>query len=242
MQDNISAIAVRGLSVSYDKVHALHDLSIDIPAGSLLAVAGPNGGGKTTFIKSLLNLVPRQSGTILFHNKPFPAMRSQIAYIPQRLAVDWDFPASVLDVVLMGRYHQLGWFKRPSPDDIAKAHEALYQVGLSSAADRHISQLSGGQQQRVFVARALVQEADIFLLDEPFIGIDIITEQLIVDILKKLSAEGKTVVVVHHDLQTIADYFESLLLLNGKKIVHGRVRDICLPEYVCIAYGQMRSL
>ena len=231
------AISVRNLSVFYHSFCALSDISLDIPSGSLLAIAGPNGGGKTTFIKSILDLVPRSSGTILLHDRPFAYVRSRVAYIPQRMAVDWDFPASVLDVVLMGRYQHIGWFRAPSDDDKLKAYQALHQVGLSAQADHHISELSGGQQQRVFVARALVQDADIFLFDEPFIGIDSKTELLIVAILKSLAAQGKTVIVVHHDLQTLTDYFDSVLLLNGKKIAHGLVSQVCLPEYMCVAYG-----
>lgn len=235
------ALSVRNLSVFYNSYCALSDVSVDIAQGSLLAIAGPNGGGKTTFLKSVLGIITPQNGTVSLFNQSFAQHRSRVAYIPQRMTVDWDFPASALDVVLMGRYHKIGWFKGPSDEDRAHAYEALYHVGLGAYADRHISELSGGQQQRVFVARALVQEADLFLLDEPFVGIDIKTEQLIIAILKELSSQGKTIMVVHHDLQTLSEYFNTVLLLNQKKIAFGPVEQVCMPEYICAAY-QDRTL
>lgn len=231
-----SAIAVHNLSVSYRSVAALQSISVDIPSGILLAIAGPNGGGKTTFIKALLGLVAPDSGTTSLFNSTLEKERSRIAYIPQRLSVDWDFPATVFDVVLMGRYASIGWLRWPSADDKAMAYEALAQVGLAAYSDRHISELSGGQQQRVFVARALVQQADLLLLDEPFVGVDIKTEQVIIGILRALQQQGKTIVVVHHDLQTLSDYFDWVLLLNVKKIALGPIDSVCVPEYMCAAY------
>jgi ABC-type Mn/Zn transport systems, ATPase component len=236
------AINVENISVSYHEHTVLDGISVAIPSGVMVAIAGPNGGGKTTFIKSILNLVNVQRGSIAIFDHSFSQVRNRIAYIPQRMSVDWDFPLSVLDVVLMGRYSSIGWFFRPKQEDIMMAYEALQQVNLVAYADRHISELSGGQQQRVFLARALVQNADLYLLDEPFVGIDIPTEKLIVALLKKLCAQGKTVVVVHHDLQTLSDYFDWVLLLNKKKIAFGRVQEICMPEYICQAYGERNIL
>ena len=232
------AIEVRNLTVSYQDVPVLQDISIAIPAGLLLAIAGPNGGGKTTFIKSLLGLVKPTNGSFTIFDTSYDMVRHRIAYIPQRSTVDWDFPVTALDVVLMGRYHHIGWFRRPKAEDIIKAHEALQQVNLSAYADRHIKELSGGQQQRIFLARALAQEADLYLLDEPFIGIDITTEKIIVDILRTLRDQGKTIVVVHHDLQTLSEYFDWVFLLNQKKIAFGPVEEVFMPEYICAAYGE----
>ncbi|EKD48870.1 MAG: zinc ABC transporter, ATP-binding protein [uncultured bacterium] len=237
MNQTIPALSVQNLTVSYRSFCALQSVSAVIPSGILLAIAGPNGGGKTTFIKSVLGLVTPDSGTTAVFNQSFESQRSRVAYIPQRLSVDWDFPATVFDVVLMGRYAHIGWLRWPSQEDKAKAYEALASVGLSSYADRHISELSGGQQQRVFVARALVQEADLLLLDEPFVGVDIKTEQIIMTILRDLQRQGKTIIVVHHDLQTLSDYFDWVLLLNVTKIALGPIETVCMPEYICAAYG-----
>ena len=234
----LPALSVRDLTVYYRDTCALQSVSVDIAGGSLLAIAGPNGGGKSTFIKSVLDLIPIHAGSTTIFGKPFSVQRSCVAYIPQRLSVDWDFPATVLDVVLMGRYPHLRWFARPSKQDREKAFEAINQVGLSLCIDRHINELSGGQQQRVFVARALVQEADLLLLDEPFVGVDIKTEQLIMRILRQLQQGGKTIIVVHHDLQTLSEYFDEVLLLNRKKIAFGQVDTVCMPEYICAAYGE----
>lgn len=237
-----SVIYVDNLSVSYHNTNVLQDISVSIPQSLMLAIAGPNGGGKTTFIKSLLGLVKPQSGTIKIFNADFKSVSARVAYIPQRSSVDWDFPVSVLDVVLMGRYRHIGWIRRPSNEDRMLAYEALAQVNLLPFADRHISQLSGGQQQRVFLARALAQDADLYLLDEPFIGIDLVTEKLIIKLLKQLKDQGKTVVVVHHDLQTLSEYFDWALLLNRTKIAFGPVKQVCMPEYMCAAYGKQTIL
>ncbi len=236
MNQNIPALSVQNLTVYYRTVCALQSVSAVIPSGILLAIAGPNGGGKTTFIKSILGLVSPDSGTTSIFNQSFVSQRSRVAYIPQRLSVDWDFPATVFDVVLMGRYAHVGWLWWPSQADRAKVYEALHSVDLSAYADRHISELSGGQQQRVFVARALVQEADLLLLDEPFVGVDMKTERLIMSILRELQKRGKTIIVVHHDLQTLSDYFDWVLLLNVKKIALGPIETVCVSEYICAAY------
>ncbi len=232
------SINVHNLSVFYRDIHVLDNVSVAIPSGIMVAIAGPNGGGKTTFIKSILNLVKPHQGSIKIFDDTFSRVRDRIAYIPQRMSVDWDFPISVLDVVLMGRYRAIGWLRRPKQEDIMMAYEALQQVNLSAYAHVHISELSGGQQQRVFLARALVQQADLYLLDEPFVGIDVPTEKLIISLLKKLCSQGKTVIVVHHDLQTLSDYFDAVLLLNKKKIAFGSVGEICTPEYIGQAYGE----
>lgn len=231
------AIDVRNLNVTYHITPVLQNINVTIPTGLLLAIAGPNGGGKTTFIKSVLGLIKPQQGIITVLNSSIEKNRKRIAYIPQRSSVDWDFPVTVLDVVLMGRYCHIGWIKRPGPQDYAYAYEALQQVNLTAYAECHISDLSGGQQQRVFLARALVQQADLYLLDEPFIGIDITTERLIINVLRGLRDQKKTVIVVHHDLQTLPEYFDWVMLLNRELIAFGPVSHVCIPEYICAAYG-----
>ncbi len=237
MNLDIPALSVHDLTVSYRSARALESISAVIPSGVLLAIAGPNGGGKSTFIKSVLGLLTPDSGTSSIFNQTLASQRARVAYIPQRLSVDWDFPATVFDVVLMGRYAHIGWVWWPSQEDKAIAYEALNSVGLSAYADRHISELSGGQQQRVFVARALAQQADLLLLDEPFVGVDMQTEKLIMSILRDLQKQGKTVIVVHHDLQTLSDYFDWVFLLNVKKIALGPIEAVCVPEYMCATYG-----
>lgn len=237
MNQPVPALSVDNLTVYYRTVCALQSVSALIPSGVLLAIAGPNGGGKTTFIKSVLGLITPITGTVSFFGAHLSTQRSRVAYIPQRLSVDWDFPATVFDVVMMGRYAQLGWLRWPSQNDTHKVYEALAQVQLSAYANRHISELSGGQQQRVFVARALVQEAELLLLDEPFVGIDIKTEKIIMQILRTLQQQGKTIVVVHHDLQTLSDYFDWVFLLNVTAIALGPIEQVCVSEYMCAAYG-----
>jgi manganese/zinc/iron transport system ATP- binding protein len=232
-----NALSVHNLSVFYHQFCALSDISVDIAQGLLLAIVGPNGGGKTTFIKAVLGLIKPTSGVVTFFGESLARQRMRIAYIPQRLSVDWDFPASVLDVVVMGRYGHIGWFWRPSDEDIAKSYEALNIVGLGNYAHQHINELSGGQQQRVFVARALVQEANILLLDEPLVGVDIKTEKIIIQVLQELRTQKKTIIVVHHDVQTLSEYFDWVLLLNKKKIAYGPVEQVCIPEYICAAYN-----
>lgn len=239
---NSSAIFINNLTVVYNNQPVLWQLTIAIQPGVCLAIVGPNGAGKTTLMKTLLGLIEPVAGIVTFFGKPFKEIIGKIAYIPQRSTVDWDFPLTVLDVVLMGRYRHIGWFKRPSADDYQRAHKAIAQVNLSAFTNIPINQLSGGQQQRVFLARALVQDADIYLLDEPFAAVDIATEKNIISILLELRSQGKTVVVIHHDLQTVADYFDWVLLLNVEKIAYGPVHQVFKPEYICIAYGADRNL
>ena len=231
------AIEVRDLTVAYRDKPVLWDVDLQVPAGVLMAIVGPNGAGKTTFIKAVLGLVEPAAGSVLILGEPYKANRSRVAYVPQRGSVDWDFPTNVLDVVLMGLYGRIGWFRRPGASHREAALKALAQVGMESFADRQISQLSGGQQQRVFLARALVQDADIYFMDEPFQGVDATTERAIVDLLRDLRARGKTVVVVHHDLQTVPEYFDEVLLLNVRRIAAGPVGDVFTEDTLRETYG-----
>jgi manganese/zinc/iron transport system ATP- binding protein len=231
-----AAIDVRHVSVSYATEVALWNVSLQIPQGSVCAIVGPNGAGKTTLLKALLNLITPISGTMEFFGSPYAAYQDRIAYVPQRRTVDWDFPVSVLDVVLMGAYRRLGWFRRPGPKDIEQAHHVLKKVQLDAYADRHISQLSGGQQQRVFLARALMQDALLYLMDEPFVGVDKKSEKTIVHLLQELQAQGKTIVVVHHDLQTLREYFNWMILLNVNVVAAGPVQDVFTHENLEVAY------
>lgn len=234
----MNAIKIFDLTVSYDLKPVLWDVDLEIPLGALVAVVGPNGAGKSTLIQAILGLVKRVSGEVTFLGKPYQEVQKRIAYVPQRGSVDWDFPTTVLDVVLMGRYGHIGWIKRPGKIDKTKALEALVKVNMLEFKDRQISELSGGQQQRVFLARALVQEADVYLMDEPFVGVDAKTEKAIVLLLKELKETNKTVVVVHHDLQTVKEYFDYVTLLNRKVIAFGKVKDVFTPENIKTTYQE----
>jgi manganese/zinc/iron transport system ATP- binding protein len=231
------AIEVRDLTVAYRDKPVLWDVDLKVPAGVLMAIVGPNGAGKTTFIKAVLGLVDPAAGSVLILGEPYGANRSRVAYVPQRGSVDWDFPTNVLDVVLMGLYGRIGWFRRPGAAHREAALKALAQVGMESFADRQISQLSGGQQQRVFLARALVQDAEVYFMDEPFQGVDATTERAIVDLLRDLRARGKTVVVVHHDLQTVSEYFDEVMLLNVRRIAAGPVTEVFTEDTLRETYG-----
>ncbi len=234
---NSYAININNLTVTYKDTPALWDIDISIPQGILLAIVGPNGAGKTTLIKSMLGLVKPLAGCISFLGGSYKQHQRDIAYIPQRSHIDWDFPVNVLDVVLMGRYGHLGWIRRPTKHDSLAALAALEQVGLRNYATRHISQLSYGQQQRIFLARALVQKAMIYIMDEPFVGVDTTTEKTIITLLKQLRDEGKTIIVVHHDMQTLQAYFDWALLLNVKRIAYGPIEQVLIPEYLNATYG-----
>ncbi len=236
-----NAIKIFDLTVSYDLKPVLWDIDLEIPLGALVAVVGPNGAGKSTLIQAILGLVKRVSGEVSFLGKPYQSVQKRIAYVPQRGSVDWDFPTTVEDVVLMGRYGHIGWIKRPTKKDREKVVDALKKVDMLEFKHRQISELSGGQQQRVFLARALVQEADIYLMDEPFVGVDAKTEKAIVLLLKELKDDNKTVLVVHHDLQTVKAYFDYVTLLNRKVIAFGRVEDVFTDELVKKTY-QAHSL
>ena len=237
-----SIIEVHDLTVAYDAKPVLWDIDLEIPKGKLMAIVGPNGAGKTTLIKSMLGLIKPVSGAVHFKMLPDKKFRNHIAYVPQSGSVDWDVPATVLDVVIMGRYGHLGWFKRPGRAEKQMALETLEKVGMQDYASRQISQLSGGQQQRVFLARALIQEADIYFMDEPFKGVDAQTERSIVSLLKELKRQGKTVIVVHHDLQTVAEYFDWVTLINLKVIASGPVEETFTDEALSRTYGSKSSL
>ncbi|MEM0922559.1 MAG: metal ABC transporter ATP-binding protein [Pseudomonadota bacterium] len=236
------AIHVEDLTVSYQGAPALWDIDVDIPPGVMCAVIGPNGAGKSTLIKAVLGLTPPTAGHIYLQGRSYTEMRKRVAYVPQRASVDWDFPTDALDVVMMGRYGHLGWFRRPGRQDRNRAMEALEEVGIAHLARRQISQLSGGQQQRVFLARALVQEAEIYFLDEPMAGVDATTERVIIRLLHRLRDQGKTVVVVHHDLSTVQRYYDWLVMLNVKVIAQGPVAEVLTRDNLRAAYGGQIAL
>ena len=240
-EKNAEIIKVRELIVSYEEDPVLWDVNLDIKQGVLLAVVGPNGAGKSTLIKAILGLIKRLSGKITFWGKKYENVRNKIAYVPQRGSVDWDFPTTVFDVVEMGRYGQIGWLKKVRKEDKVKTIDALEKVQMLEFKDRQISQLSGGQQQRVFLARALVQEAEIYFMDEPFQGVDTKTEKSIVNILKKLRNEGKTVITVHHDLQTVPEYFDHVLFVNKGVVAYGSVDEVFTQENISKTYNLKES-
>ena len=228
----MNAIEIKNLTVAYGENIALEDLNLNIEVGSLMALVGPNGAGKSTLIKTILKFLKQITGEIKINAKT-------LAYVPQRNSVDWDFPTTLFDVVEMGCYGRVGLFKRVSKEEKQKVLKAIEQVGMLEFKDRQISELSGGQQQRAFIARALVQEAYIYLMDEPFQGVDSTTEKSIVEILKKLKSEGKTIIVVHHDLQTVPTYFESVALINKAVIVSGKVSEVFTQENIDVTYRKI---
>lgn len=229
-------ISVKDLAVSYNGNPALYQVNVDLESGRLIGVVGPNGAGKSTFIKALLELTPKDGGKVEIFNEPVKKNKKRIAYVPQRSNIDWTFPITVLDTVVLGTYPTLGLFRRPGKREKAWAYECLQRVGMEGFAKRQIGELSGGQQQRVFMARALAQKSELFLLDEPFVGIDMASEEVIVQILKELKAEGKTVVVVHHDLSKVEKYFDDLILLNKTVIKVGPVREVFTRQHIIRAY------
>jgi manganese/zinc/iron transport system ATP- binding protein len=232
-----SALAVRGLTVSYGQKPAVFSVDATFPAEAMSAIIGPNGAGKSTLLKAALGVVPRLSGEVTVFGTPVEAARGRIAYVPQRASVDWDFPTTVMDVVLMGLYRRLGLTGRIRARERAAARDCLARVGMAEFADRQIGQLSGGQQQRVFLARALAQDADLYLLDEPFAGVDAATERAIVDILKILRSERRSVVAVHHDLSTVRAYFDHVFLINVRAIAEGPVATTFTGENLQATYG-----
>lgn len=229
-------IHVEDLTVAYQYKPVLWDIDLDLPEAKLIAIVGPNGAGKSTLMKAMLGLLKPISGRTLFWGKEHASILQKVSYIPQKSAVDWDFPTTVLDVVTMGRYASIGWIRRVGKKDKKIAMEALEKVGISDLKDRQISRLSGGQQQRVFLARALAQEADIYFMDEPFQGVDMKTEQAIVQLLKELRNNGKTVVVIHHDLQTVPEYFDWVTLLNRVVVANGPTAEVFTEENIHTAY------
>lgn len=236
------ALHVEDLTVSYGGNPALWDIDVDIPPGVMCAIVGPNGAGKSTLLKAVLELTPPTAGHVTLSGRPYREMRKRVAYVPQRSSVDWDFPTTALDVVMMGRYGHLGWFRRPGRDARNRALAALGEVGMDSLSNRQISQLSGGQQQRVFLARALVQDAETYFLDEPMAGVDATTERVIIALLQKLRSQGKTVIVVHHDLATVREYYDWLVLLNVRIIAQGAVAEVMTPDNLRAAYGGQIAL
>lgn len=230
-------LQVRDLSVAYRKTKVLDQVRFEVMPGTLTAIIGPNGAGKSTLLKTMLELKPALSGSVLFFGSPYSKVKSRIGYVPQRGSVDWDFPTDALDVVMMGLYGKIGWFRWPRREHRQQAMAALAKMGMEPYADRQISQLSGGQQQRVFLARALVQDADLYVLDEPLAGVDAATERAIMDTLNQLKQQGKTVLVVHHDLQTVEDYFDHVLLLNRTVIAHGPTEQVFTRDQIIRTYG-----
>lgn len=231
------AFEIHDMTVAYQRRPVLWDIDLTIPEGNLVGIVGPNGAGKTTLIKAALGLVPLASGKVEIYGKSYSEQRQLVGYVPQRESVDWDFPVTVRDVVLMGTYGRLGWFRRPGKAEREIADQCLEQVGMAAYASRQIRQLSGGQQQRVFLARALAQDAQLYFLDEPFAGVDAATESAIFELLHTLRSSGKTVLVVHHDLQTVREYFDHVILLNMRLIACGAVDTTFTNDNLQKTYG-----
>jgi manganese/zinc/iron transport system ATP- binding protein len=237
-----NSVEVHNLSVAYNRIPVLWDIDFELPQGQIIGIVGPNGSGKSTLLKAIMGLVPLSSGFSKIFDKELDIVRERVAYVPQRESVDWNFPATVEDVVRMGRYKKGKLFNRLTTIDKQLASESIEKVKLSTYKDRQISQLSGGQQQRVFLARALAQGADIYLMDEPFVGVDAATEKTILELLISMKNEGKTVVIVHHDLQTVSESFDYLVLLNTRLIAHGPTKEILTEENLQATYGGQLNL
>lgn len=236
------ALEIHDLTVAFDRKPVLWNIDLVIPQGKLVGIIGPNGAGKSTLIKSVMGLLPLSSGYCKLFDQELSAVRSRISYVPQRESVDWDFPVSVLDVVMMGRYGKLGLLKRPRKADLDVAMDCLKKVGMESFANRQIAQLSGGQQQRTFLARALAQQADIYFMDEPFAGVDAATEKAIIQLLQTMTAANKTVIVVHHDLQSVTTYFDWVILLNTRLIANGPTENAFTQQNLQETYGGKLTL
>ena len=230
-------LEVHDLTAGYHKKPVLWGIDLKVPKGKLVGIVGPNGAGKSTLIKAAMGLVPPSSGWVKIFGKPYTENRRRVGYVPQRESVDWDFPVTVMDVVMMGRYGHVGWFKRPKKADREIASDCLNKVKMLPFANRQISNLSGGQQQRVFLARALAQESDVYFMDEPFAGVDAATESAIITLLHELREKGKTLLVVHHDLPTARNYFDQLLLLNMRVVAYGDTEDVFTYELLQKTYG-----
>ncbi|MEM8758054.1 MAG: ABC transporter ATP-binding protein [Planctomycetota bacterium] len=237
-----SPLSVHAVTIAYDRKPVLWDVDLDVRPGKLTAIVGPNGAGKSTLLKACLGLVPCASGLIEYWGRGLRRQRSRIGYVPQRETVDWDFPVSAMDVVCMGRYRRIGWCRPVGRRDRAAAAECLDRVGLAGYADRQISQLSGGQQQRVFLARALAQDADLYFMDEPLAGVDAATEQAIIAVLRTLRDDGRTIVAVHHDLQTVRSYFDNAILLNMRVVAAGPSSEVVTTENLRRTYGGRLTL
>ena len=233
----VPPLSIHDLTVAYQRKPVIWDIDYVAPAGKLVAIVGPNGAGKSTLINAALELIPRASGQVRFFGEPYRKQRHRVGYVPQRESVDWDFPVSALDVVVMGLYRKVGWCLPVLPRHRKTALAALARVGMADYAHRQIRRLSGGQQQRVFLARALVQDADLYLMDEPFTGVDAATERAIVEILRELRSLGKTALVVHHDLQTVTEYFDEVILLNMRLVATGSVESVFTTDNLRKTYG-----
>ncbi|MDQ0090687.1 manganese/zinc/iron transport system ATP- binding protein [Paenibacillus anaericanus] len=239
---NSNPLQVNNLTVAYQKKPVLNAVSFVIPSGKLIGILGPNGAGKSTLLKAVLGLIPIVDGEVKIYGGSYREQRKNVGYVPQRESVDWDFPTNALDVVMMGRYGHLGWFRRPGASERKLATECLDKVGMKDYAGRQISQLSGGQQQRVFLARALAQNANLYFMDEPFAGVDATTEKAIIQLLHDLKNQGKTVLVVHHDLSTVREYFDHVILLNGDLVAEGPTEVTFTPENLQKTYGGRLAL
>lgn len=235
-------LSVYDLTVAYQRKPVLWDVSFEIPAGSLVGVVGPNGAGKSTLLKAVLDLLPRASGRIRYFGQSYASQRARVGYVPQRESIDWDFPVDALNVVTMGLYRQIGWFRRVTRRHRELAMAALEQVGIADLAHRQISQLSGGQQQRTFLARALVQGADLYLMDEPFAAVDAATQRAILGVLQQMKDQGKTAIVIHHDLQTVPQYFDYVLMLNMRVVAFGPTAEVFTNENLQKTYGGRLTL
>jgi manganese/zinc/iron transport system ATP- binding protein len=231
------ALEVEDLTVAYTDQPVLWDIDLEVPTGVKMAIVGPNGAGKSTLVKAAMGLIKPVAGEVRIFGRPLDKTRGRIAYVPQRATLAWDFPTDVLDVVTMGTYGGLGWGRRTGPEQRRIAEAALEQVEMSDFARRPIAELSGGQQQRVLLARALAQEAQIYMLDEPFQGVDAPTERAIVAVLDRLSDDGKTILAVHHDLQTVAEYFDWVLLLNVRAFASGPVEEVFTDDNLRMTFG-----
>jgi manganese/zinc/iron transport system ATP- binding protein len=231
------ALEVEDLTVAYDDQPVLWDVDLQVPPGVKMAIVGPNGAGKSTLVKAAMGLIPAVAGEVRIFGRPRAQAQGDIAYVPQRATLSWDFPTDVLDVVTMGTYGRLGWVRRAGANERRRAEAALDQVGMTAFSRRPIAELSGGQQQRVLLARALVQDAPIIILDEPFQGVDAPTERAIIEVLNGLAGAGKTIIVVHHDLQTVPEYFDSVLLLNVRALAAGPVSEVFTEENLRLTFG-----
>lgn len=242
MKEEASALHVESLSVNFDATSVLWDIHFQIPRGRLVGIIGPNGAGKSTLLKTLLGMTKPLSGKMECFGQPLKKAKKRIAYVPQRSSVDWDFPITAFELVLMGRYGKLGYFAWPKKADREAAKQALELIGMGPYADRQISQLSGGQQQRLFLARALLQDADLYLMDEPFAGVDMATEKAIVALMEQLKRQGKTLLVVHHDLSTVNAYFDWVLMLNTCLVACGPVAEVFNADTIMRTYGRSHAL
>ncbi len=242
MDSTVPAIDVRKLTVAYDTTPVLWNVDLQIAQQVVMGLVGPNGAGKSTLLKSILGLTPRLAGNIDVLGRPFSVDRKQIGYVPQRSTIDWDFPTTVLDLVIMGTYGRLGWFRRPGVPERKAATEALERLGMQAYAGRQINELSGGQQQRAFLARAFVQDAPIYFLDEPFVGVDVKTERVIVELLHEFRDQGKTIVVVQHDLTTVGKYLDQVTLINQQIIASGNVDKVFTQDLISKTYDESLRL